>query len=101
LDTRNERALLHCLVTSKRIGIKPEAILELQNLSKNEGLTIYQILLSFLRRKELISSSQEDLLTKDDHSFDKYSNGIKEFFDFIEQLRMIIEENEHLQIESK
>jgi len=79
-------------------------IVELKSL-ENEGLTIYEILLSFLRRKELIilnrkSSSVEDLINNNDKSFDildKYYNDIK---DFIEQLRMIIEENEYSKIES-
>jgi HPt (histidine-containing phosphotransfer) domain-containing protein len=79
-------------------------IVELKSL-ENEGLTIYEILLSFLRRKELIilnrkSSSAEDLINNNDKSFDildKYYNDIK---DFIEQLRMIIEENEYSKIES-
>jgi len=110
LDTRNEYALIHCLVTPGRIGIERETIYELQylaKLSKNDGLTIYQILLSFLRRKELIlkriSSSEQDLINNNDKSLDlldKYYSGIKEFFDFIEQLQIIIEENEHLKIES-
>jgi HPt (histidine-containing phosphotransfer) domain-containing protein len=71
-------------------------IVELKSL-ENEGLTIYQILLSFLRRK---SSSEEDLINNNDKSFDildKYYDDIK---DFIEQLRMIIEENEYSKIES-
>jgi hypothetical protein len=110
LDTRNEHALIHCLVTPARAGIERRTIVELRRLSKmskNECLTIYQILLSFLRRKELIlsrsSSSQQDSLNTDDESFailDKYYVGIKEFFDFIEQLQMTIEENEHSKIES-
>jgi len=111
LNTRNEHALIHCLITSAHIGIKRETIIELKSLGKllkNEGLTIYQILLSFLRRKELIlnrkSSSLEDLINNNnDKSFDileKYYNDIKQFFDFIEQLTMIIEENEYLKIES-
>ncbi len=99
MDTRNEYALIHCLVRIKR-----EMIVELKSL-ENEGLTIYEILLSFLRRKELIilnrkSSSAEDLINNNDKSFDildKYYNDIK---DFIEQLRMIIEENEYSKIES-
>ncbi len=110
LDTRNEHALVHCLATPARTGIERRTIVELRRLSKlskNECLTIYQILLSFIRRKELIlsrlSSSQQDSTINDDESFvilDKYYNGIKEFFDFIEQLQMTIEENEHLKIES-
>jgi len=110
LDTRNEHALVHCLATPARTGIERRTIVELRRLSKlskNECLTIYQILLTFIRRKELIlsrlSSSQQDLTINDDESFiilDKYYNGIKEFFDFIEQLQMTIEENEHLKIES-
>ncbi|CAF0793906.1 unnamed protein product [Adineta ricciae] len=110
LDTRNEHALIHCLATPARIGIERRTVVELRRLTKlpkNECLTIYQILLSFLRRKELLlsrlSSSQTETTTNDDESFvilDKYFNGIKEFFDFIEQLQMIIEENEHLRIES-
>ncbi len=91
MDTRNEYALIHCLVRIKR-----EMIVELKSL-ENEGLTIYQILLSFLRRK---SSSEEDLINNNDKSFDildKYYDDIK---DFIEQLRMIIEENEYSKIES-
>ncbi|CAF1324407.1 unnamed protein product [Adineta steineri] len=84
----------------------------LTKLSKNECLTIYQILLSFIRRKELLSSrlsqssssqSSQESTNNDDESFialDKYYVGIKEFFDFIEQLQMIIEENEHLKIDS-
>ena len=39
-----------------------------------------------------------------DESFvilEKYYVGLKEFFDFLEQLQMIIEENEHLKISSK
>jgi len=103
LDTRNEHALIHCLITPARIGIDRETIVELQHLSKfskNECLTIYQILLSFLRRKELTlnrhSSSQQELTNTADPSFhilDKYYIGIKEFFDFIEQLQMIIEDS--------
>jgi hypothetical protein len=110
LDTHNEHALIHCLITPARIGIDRETIVELQRLSKfskNECLTIYQILLSFLRRKELTlnrhSSSQHELTNTADPSFhilDKYYIGIKEFFDFIEQLQMIIEDNEHSKIES-
>ncbi|CAF1665521.1 unnamed protein product, partial [Rotaria sordida] len=111
LNTRNEHALVHCLVTPAYNGIEQEIIVELRRLSKlskNECLTIYQILLSFLRRKELIlnrisSSLQQDFINNDDksfHIFDKYYISIKEFFDFIEQLQMIIEENEHLKIES-
>jgi hypothetical protein len=111
LDTRNEHALVHCLATPARTGIERRTIVELRRLtklSKNECLTIYQILLSFIRRKELIlsrlsSSSQQDSTNNDDESFiilDKYYIGIKEFFDFIEQLQIIIEENEHLKIES-
>ncbi|CAF0824851.1 unnamed protein product [Rotaria sordida] len=111
LNTRNEHALVHCLVTPAYNGIEQEIIVELRRLSKlskNECLTIYQILLSFLRRKELIlnrisSSLQQDFINNDDksfHIFDKYYISIKEFFDFIEQLQMIIEGNEHLKIES-
>ncbi|UJR20699.1 hypothetical protein I4U23_023820 [Adineta vaga] len=113
LDTRNEHALIHCLATPARIGIERRTIVELRRLtklSKNECLTIYQILLSFLRRKELLlsrlsssSSSQSDTINNDDESFvilDKYYIGLKEFFDFIEQLQMTIEENEHLKVES-
>ncbi len=111
MDTRNEHALVHCLATPARTGIERRTIVELRRLtklSKNECLTIYQILLSFIRRKELIlsrlsSSSQQDSTNNDDESFiilDKYYIGIKEFFDFIEQLQIIIEENEHLKIES-
>ncbi|CAF3807270.1 unnamed protein product [Rotaria sordida] len=112
LNTRNEHALVHCLVTPAYNGIEQEIIVELRRLSKlskNKCLTIYQILLSFLQRKELIlnrissSSSQQDFINNDDKSFhilDKYYISIKEFFDFIEQLQMIIEENEHLKIES-
>jgi len=111
LDTRNEHALVHCLATPARSGIERRTIVELRRLtklSKNECLTIYQILLSFIRRKELIlsrlsSSSQQDSTNNDDESFvilEKYYIGIKEFFDFIEQLQMIIEENEHLKIDS-
>jgi hypothetical protein len=95
LDTRNEHALIHCLITPARIGIKRETIIELQCLS--EDLTIYEIFLSFLRCKELISSSlQEDLSNKLFDILDKYYDNIKEFFDFIEQLRIIIEENESM-----
>lgn len=112
MDTRNEHALVHCLATPARVGIERRTIVELRRLtklSKNECLTIYQILLSFIRRKELIlsrvsSSSQQDSPPNDDESFvilDKYYVSIKEFFDFIEQLQMTIEENEHLKIESK
>jgi hypothetical protein len=90
--------------------MKWETMAELRRLTKlpkNECLTIYQILLSFRRRKQLILngislSSQQDL-NIDDESFqilDKYYINIKEFFDFIEQLQMIIEENEDLKIES-
>ncbi|CAF4528543.1 unnamed protein product [Rotaria sp. Silwood2] len=110
LDTRNEHALIHCLATPARAGIERRTIVELRRLSKlskNECLTIYQILISFLRRKELIlsrlSSSQQDSINTDDESFiilDKYYTGIKDFFDFIEQIQMTIEENEHLKIES-
>ncbi|CAF0812379.1 unnamed protein product [Rotaria sordida] len=110
LDTRNEHALIHCLATPARVGIERRTIVELRRLSKlskNECLTIYQIILSFLRRKDLIlsrlSSSQQDSINNDDESFiilDKYYIGIKEFFDFIEQIQMTIEENEHLKIES-
>jgi hypothetical protein len=110
LDTRNEHALIHCLATPARIGIERRTIVELRRLSKlskNECLTIYQILLSFIRRKELLlsrlSSSQQDSTNNDDESFiilDKYYVGIKEFFDFIEQLQMTVEENEHLKIDS-
>ncbi|CAF3411726.1 unnamed protein product [Rotaria sp. Silwood1] len=110
LDTRNEHALIHCLATPARAGIERRTLVELRRLSKlskNECLTIYQILLSFLRRKELIlsrlSSSQQDSTNNDDESFiilDKYYIGIKEFFDFIEQIQMTIEENEHSKIES-
>ncbi len=111
MDTRNEHALVHCLATPARTSIERRTIVELRRLtklSKNECLTIYQILLSFIRRKELIlsrlsSSSQQESTNNDDESFvilEKYYIGIKEFFDFIEQLQMIIEENEHLKIDS-
>jgi hypothetical protein len=107
LDTRNEHALVHCLATPARTGIERRTIVELRRLtklSKNECLTIYQILLSFLRRKELIlSRSSQDSKNNEDESFiilEKCYIGIKEFFDFIEQLQMTIEENEHLKIES-
>ncbi len=111
LDTRNEHALVHCLATPARVGIERRTIVELRRLtklSKNECLTIYQILLSFIRRKELIlnrqsSSSQQESINSDDESFiilDKHFFSIKEFFDFIEQLQMTIEENEHLKVES-
>ncbi len=112
MDTRNEHALVHCLATPARTSIERRTIVELRRLtklSKNECLTIYQILLSFIRRKELIlsrlssSSSQQESINNDDESFvilEKYYIGIKEFFDFIEQLQMIIEENEHLKIDS-
>ena len=111
LDTRNEHALIHCLSTPSRVGIERRTIVELRRLtklSKNESLTIYQILLSFIRRKELISnripSSQSDSNNSPpDPSFiilEKYYVGLKEFFDFLEQLQMMIEENEHLKISS-
>ena len=110
LDSRNEHALIHCLVTPARAGIERRTLVELRRLSqlsKNECLTIYQILLSFIRRKELIlsrtTSSQPESNNNEDQSFitlDKYFVGIKEFFDFIEQLQMKIEENEHLKIDS-
>ena len=110
LDTRNEHALIHCLVTPARTGIERCTIIELRRLSKlskNEFLSIYQILLSFLRRKELtlsrLSSSQQTSTNNDDESFmilDKYYVGIKEFFDFIEHIQMTIEEDEYLKIES-
>ena len=103
MDTRNEHALIHCLKTSSRADIP-----ELQRLikrSKNESLTIYQMFLSFLRRKELILdgislSSEQDLINVDDDLFDKYYIDIKEFIQFIEQLQMIIEENEDFKIDS-
>jgi hypothetical protein len=85
LDTRNEHALIHCLLTSKRIAFKRETIVELQC----ESLTIYQVFLSFLRRQEC-SSLQYDY----DKILEKYYDDIKEFFHFIEQLQMIIEENQ-------
>ncbi len=110
MDTRNEHALVHCLATPARSGIERRTIIELRRLtklSKNESLTIYQILLSFIRRKELIlsrvTSSQQESNNHDDESFmilDKYYVGIKEFFDFIELLQMTIEENEHIRVES-
>ncbi|CAF3527521.1 unnamed protein product [Rotaria sp. Silwood1] len=107
LDIGNKHALLQCLTTPAYNGIERNTITELRRLSKNECSSIYQILLSFLRRKELIlnhiSSSQLVLINNDDKSFhllDKYYIGIKEFFDFIEQLQMIIEENKHSKIES-
>ncbi|CAF3256213.1 unnamed protein product [Rotaria socialis] len=108
LDTRNEHALIHCLATPARAGIERRTIVELRRLSKlskNECLTIYQILLSFLRRKELTlnRSSQQDSLNNEDESFmilDKCYVGVKEFFDFIEHIQMTIEENEHAKIES-
>ena len=110
LDTCNEHALIHCLLTAGNLGIKRETIIELQclsKLSKNDGLTIYQILLSLLRRKELTSthvssSLQHDLTTNTDQLLsilDKSYDGIKEFFKFLEQLRMIIEDNEHSKTE--
>jgi hypothetical protein len=77
---RNEYALIHCL------DIERETIVELQNLtklSKNEDLTILQ-----------------DLINNDDKSLDKDYVSIKEFFEFIEKLKIIIEENEQLKIES-
>jgi len=83
LNMRNEYAFIHCL------DIERETIVELQNLaklSKNEGLTIYQIL--------------QDLINNDDKSLDKDYVSIKEFFEFIEKLKIIIEENEQLKIES-
>ncbi|CAF1325846.1 unnamed protein product [Rotaria sordida] len=110
LDTRNEHVLIHCLVTCARNGIEREIIVGLKHLSKNEYLTIHQILLSFLRHKELIlnrtSSLQQDFINNEDdddelfHILDKYYIDIREFFDFIEQLQMIIEENKYLKIES-
>lgn len=102
---------MYCLVTPKSHLIQEEILTDLTFLSKsskNESLTKYQILLSFLRRKELTlnrrTTSQHELSNNDDKSFsvlDKYFKGIKEFFDFIEKLQTIIEENEHLKIESK
>jgi hypothetical protein len=99
------------LITPARGGIERRTIVELRRLSrlpKNESLTIYQILLTFVRRKELIlsrmSSSQPESTSNDDESFvilEKYYGGIKEFFDFLEQLQMKIEEDEHLKIESR
>ena len=75
-------------------------------MPKNECLTIYQILLSFIRRKELLSnrlaSSQPDEKESDDESFvvlDKYYLGIKEFFDFIELLQMKIDDDEHSKVD--
>jgi len=107
LDTRNEHALIHCLSTPARSGIERQTIVEIRrltNLPKNQCLSIYQILLSFIRRKELASTRQGSSQESDDETFrvlDKYFVGIKEFFDFIEQLQMTIEENEHLKIDSK
>ncbi|CAF1239434.1 unnamed protein product [Rotaria sp. Silwood1] len=79
LDIGNEHALLQCLTTPAYNGIECNTITELRRLSKNECSSIYQILLSFLRRKELIlnhiSSSQLVLINNDDKSFhllDKY-----------------------------
>ncbi|CAF4135253.1 unnamed protein product, partial [Adineta steineri] len=81
LDTRNEHALIHCLATPVRTGIERRTIVELRRLtklSKNECLTIYQILLSFIRRKELLSSrlsqssssqSSQESTNNDDESF--------------------------------
>jgi hypothetical protein len=107
LDTRNEHALIHCLATSARSSIERGTAFELKRLSKNEYLTIHQILLSFIQRKEFIlnqvSSLEQDQINTNDEScqiLDKYYIDIKEFFDFIEQLQMIIEENEHLKSES-
>ncbi|CAF3882792.1 unnamed protein product, partial [Rotaria sp. Silwood1] len=102
LDTKNERALIYCLVTCARNDIEREIIVRLRCLSKNECLTIHQILLSFLQHKELIlnrtSSLQEDFINNNNdnelfHILDKYYIDIREFFNFIEQLQMIIEEN--------
>lgn len=108
MDTRNEHALIHCLVTPARAGIERRTIVELRRLSKlskNECLTIYQVLLSFLRRKELLltRSSQQDSSNSEDESFiilDKCYVGIKEFFDFLEKIQMTIEEDEHSKVES-
>lgn len=89
------------------MGIERRTIVELRRLtklSKNESLTIYQILLSFIRRKELLSNRiTSDSNSPPDPSFvilEKYYIGLKEFFDFLEQLQMMIEENEHLKISS-
>lgn len=101
MDTRNEHALIHCLVTPERFGIKRETIVELQCSLKNESLTIYQVLLSFLRRKELVSTRISSLQHANTDPLDKFYDGLKEFFDFIEQLRMIIEENEQSKTESR
>ena len=63
---------------------------------------MYQILLSFLRRKDL-SLTRTDLPASDETFLilDKYYLGIKEFFDFLEQLQTKIEENEHSKVESR
>jgi len=97
LNTQNEYAFLHCLKTFLCTDIPREIIAELEHLikfSKNESLTIYQVLLSFVRRKELISNGIFLTSEKSDELFDKYSSNFKEFFQFIEQLHMIIEDNE-------
>ena len=55
---------------------------ELQHISQMNGLPIYQILRSL------------DMPNEEHQK-------IKEFFDFLEQLQIIINENKHEQIESK
>ncbi|CAF4203527.1 unnamed protein product, partial [Adineta steineri] len=94
-------------MTPRQNGFEQATIVELQRLVKNSSLTIYEMLLSFLQRNELVlnrsSASQENLIDNDNelfHILSKYYISIKEFFDFIEQLQMIIKENEHSKIES-
>lgn len=49
----------------------------------------------------MTSSSQDSLVDESFVILEKYYVGLKEFFDFLEQLQMMIEENEHLKISSK
>lgn len=100
LDTRNEHALVHCLTTPSRQNLDRRTIVELRRLTqlkKNESLTMFQILLSFVRRKDLNSNENEENFLV----LNQFSVGLKEFVDFVEQLQMKIEENEYLKVEPK
>ena len=90
LDRRNEYALIHCLRNSGCFDTQRENIGELQLISKY--------------RDERSSWQNDSTARIIDQSFDvvkKDNHSIKEFFDFLEQLQMIIEENERSQSESK
>ncbi|UJR28943.1 hypothetical protein I4U23_010160 [Adineta vaga] len=80
MNIHDEHVLLHCL----RTKFDREMIVDLENLSKNEQVTMYEYLGEFLQRKENTSSEQ---------TLDKYYVNLKEFVDLIDQLQMIIKKS--------